>query len=211
MIRPERNPGVDTIRADDLRSQKAEIRRQALAQLQAQPHQDEVSRQILATLVSLPEYQQARTVMLYISVRSEVRTRPFLPGALIGDKKIVVPFCRGGQLELFHLEALDELEKGVFQLLEPREGLRALPEKSVAAEELDLVVVPGVAFDRHGGRTGHGMGYYDRLLHRVRPDTSLVALAFECQLFDAVPMHARDVFMDKIITEQAVYQGRGRS
>jgi 5-formyltetrahydrofolate cyclo-ligase len=75
---------------------------------------------------------------------------------------------------------------------------------------LNLVMVPGVAFDRRGARMGHGKGYYDKLLEHARPDTPLVALAFECQLFDEIPTAEHDVFMDKIITEKAIYPGRGR-
>ena len=72
------------------------------------------------------------------------------------------------------------------------------------------MIVPGVAFDRDGGRLGHGFGYYDKLLNRARPDAPLVALAFECQLFPQIPMQAHDVFMDKVVTESAVYAGKGR-
>jgi 5-formyltetrahydrofolate cyclo-ligase len=57
---------------------------------------------------------------------------------------------------------------------------------------------------------GHGFGYYDKLLEHVRPDAPLVALAFECQLFPEIPTQVHDVYMDKIITEQAVYTGKGR-
>ena len=71
-------------------------------------------------------------------------------------------------------------------------------------------MVPGVAFDRHGGRTGHGKGYYDKLLQHARPDAPLVALAFECQLFPEIPTAQHDIFMDRIITEKAIYDGKGR-
>jgi 5-formyltetrahydrofolate cyclo-ligase len=71
-------------------------------------------------------------------------------------------------------------------------------------------MVPGVAFDREGGRTGHGKGYYDKLLQHARPDAPLVALAFECQLFPEIPMQPHDIFMDAVVTEEAVYPGRGR-
>src|SRR5204863_8679815 len=120
---------------------------------------------------------------------------------------IVVPYCVDGELELFHLESMDELAAGMYKILEPREELRAVPEKRVEIEELDLVKVPGVAFDRGGGRTGHGKGYYDKLLERARPDTPLVALAFECQLFPEIPTGAHDIYMDKVVTEGAVYEG----
>ena len=69
--------------------------------------------------------------------------------------------------------------------------------------------MPGVAFDRRGGRLGHGKGYFDKLLCRVPPRTPCIALAFECQLFPEVPMLPHDLFMDRIVTETAVYEGRG--
>src|SRR5262245_55218940 len=98
----------------------------------------------------------------------------------------------------------------MYKILEPRPELRSVPEKRVTAAELDLVVVPGVAFDRRGARMGHGFGYYDKLLKNARADAPLVALAFECQLFDEIPIEDHDVFMDLVITEKAVYAGRGR-
>jgi 5-formyltetrahydrofolate cyclo-ligase len=71
-------------------------------------------------------------------------------------------------------------------------------------------MVPGVAFDRNGARMGHGKGYYDKLLQHARLDAPLVALAFECQLFPEIPTAPHDIFMDKIITESAVYAGKRR-
>ena len=76
--------------------------------------------------------------------------------------------------------------------------------------EIDLIMVPGVAFDRRGARMGHGKGYYDKLLQHARPETPLIALAFECQLFPEIPTASHDIFMDMIITESAVYPGKGR-
>src|SRR5437879_10647432 len=99
----------------------------------------------------------------------------------------------------------------MYRILEPRPQLGHLSPKQVTPQELDLVMVPGVAFDRTGARMGHGFGYYDKLLQHARPDAPLVALAFECQLFPEIPTQAHDIFMDKIITEKAVYEGRGRS
>lgn len=194
----------------DLQQLKQEIRSQAHASRQAQENKDEISRRIVARFMALPEYEKAQTVMFYVDVRDEVRTRHDLPAALGSGKKIVVPYCVDGELELFHLEAMDELETGMYKILEPRAELRSVPEKNVPVEELDLIMVPGVGFDRHGGRTGHGKGYYDKLLQHARPDTPLVALAFECQMFPEIPTQEHDIFMDKIVTEDAVYEGRGR-
>lgn len=194
----------------DLAERKRQIREQAHANRHAQTDKDALSREIVARFMALPEYAAARTVMFYVDVRSEVRTRHDLAAALATGKRIVVPYCVDGELQLFHLEAMDELEVGMYKILEPRGDLRNVETKRVEIEALDLVMVPGVAFDRRGGRTGHGKGYYDKLLQHARPDTPLVALAFECQMFDEIPTQEHDIFMDKVITENAVYSGRGR-
>lgn len=189
---------------------KRTIREQAHASRNALPEKDEFSKLIAARVLALPEYQKAGTVMFYVDVRSEVRTRQALPMALESGKQIVVPYCVDGELELFHLESMDELELGSYRILEPRAELRTVPEKKVDPSKLDLILVPGVGFDRRGGRTGHGKGYYDKLLQHARLDAPLIALAFECQMFPEIPMAAHDVFMDKVVTEAAVYEGRGR-
>ena len=193
-----------------LQERKKSIREQAHANRREQQNKEELSRLICDKFVALEEYARAKTVMFYIDVRTEVRTREFLPVALGHGKRIVVPYCVEGNLELFHLESMDELEVGMYKILEPRAELRPLPHKRVPVVEIDLIMVPGVAFDRRGARMGHGFGYYDKMLEHARRDTPLVALAFECQLFPEIPTQAHDMFMDKIITEQAIYQGQGR-
>jgi 5-formyltetrahydrofolate cyclo-ligase len=194
----------------DFFARKKALREQAHANRNAQPDKDQLSSIICARLIELPAYQAARTVMWYVDVRSEVRTRYYLPETLTHGKTIVVPYCVEGELELFRLASVDELATGAYRILEPKAELRGLTEKKIAVAQLDLIVVPGVAFDRRGARMGHGFGYYDKLLKNARPDTPLVALAFECQLFDEIPTESHDVFMDLVITEKAVYQGRGR-
>lgn len=195
---------------DALQQRKKAIREQAHARRNQQPDKDELSRAICATFMALPEYAAAKTVMFYVDARSEVRTRHSLPDALKSGKRIVVPWCLNNELELFHLEDMNELAIGMYKILEPKPELRELPAKKVTAKELDVVMVPGVAFDRSGARMGHGFGYYDKLLQSARPDAPLVALAFECQFFPEIPTGPHDICMDKIITEKAVYPGKGR-
>lgn len=198
------------INVDDFKERKAKIREQAHANRNAQPEKEALSLRICNTFMSLPEYATAGTVMFYVDVRSEVRTRHSLPQALASGKRIVVPYCVDGELELFRLDNMDELAVGSYKILEPKTELRALPEKKIAATDLDLIMVPGVAFDKSGGRMGHGFGYYDKLLEHARPDTPLVALAFECQLFPEIPTQAHDIYMDKIVTEKTIFSGKGR-
>jgi 5-formyltetrahydrofolate cyclo-ligase len=194
----------------DFQQRKKEIREQAHANRKDQPDKEQLSRTICERFVALPEYAAAKTAMFYVDVRTEVRTREYLPKVLGCGKRIVVPYCVDGELELFLLESMDELAIGMYKILEPKAELRSLPEKRVDVKELDIIMVPGVAFDHTGARMGHGFGYYDKLLEHARPDAPLVALAFECQLFPEIPTAPHDIFMDKIITERAIYPGKGR-
>jgi 5-formyltetrahydrofolate cyclo-ligase len=191
------------------------MRRAAYDARNAQPDKDRVSQIAVASLMQLPEYQAAHKVLWYLDCRSELRTRHVLPAALASGKRIVIPYCtvndRGeNKLELWWLRALDELVVGKWKILEPPRERWAEPERAIRAEEIDFVVVPGVAFGRDGARMGNGQGYYDRLLESVRPDCPLVGLCYESQLFDNLIVSPHDVFMDKIVTERAVYEGRGR-
>lgn len=188
------------------------IRKQAHENRRNQEDKDGLSETIVRKFMELPEFQQATTVMYYVDVRAEVRTRFALPDALATGKRIIVPWCNDeGELELFLLESMDELELGMYSILEPKQELRHLPEKVVKPQDIDLIMVPGVAFDERGGRTGHGKGYYDKLLEHARPDCPLVALAFDCQMFAEIPMQSHDIFMDKVITESTIHNGIGRS
>jgi 5-formyltetrahydrofolate cyclo-ligase len=194
---------------DSIEQLKRAIRRQAEANRRAQPDKDEASRIICDKLAARPEYAAAGTVMGYVDFNSEVRTRRFLSAALGGDKRIVVPYCLDQDLGLFLLESMEELAPGTWGILEPKGELRRSGDRRVDASQLDLVIVPGVAFDRTGARLGHGRGYYDRLLAGVRPDCALVALAFECQVFSQIPTEPHDVGMHAVITEKGVYRGEG--
>ncbi len=201
---------MDDAPVSELYELKNAIRKQAHENRRAQPNKDLVSAHIVERFMTLPEYHSAKTVMFYVDVRDEVRTRQALPTALATGKRIVVPYCLDGELELFWLESLEELELGMYRILEPKNELRSVKEKHLQPADLDLVMVPGVAFDRNGGRTGHGKGYYDKLLQHARLDAPLIALSFECQLFEKIPAESHDIYMDKIVTELAVYPGKGR-
>jgi 5-formyltetrahydrofolate cyclo-ligase len=199
----------------ELMERKSVLRRTAYDARNAQEDKDRISELAVAALVQLPEYQAAGTPLWYLDCRSELRTRHALPAALVGGKRIVVPYCTvdeqgANKLGLWWLQSMDELIVGKWKILEPPRERWGEPGKEIAPEELDLVIVPGVGFSRTGGRMGNGQGYYDRLLANVRPECPLIGLCYESQLFDDLIVGPHDVFMNKIVTEQAVYQGRGR-
>ncbi len=190
---------------DEIRQRKQTIRVRARESRNRQADKDRLSLQICRRLAELPEYRSARTVMFYIDIRAEVRTQHFLPTVWQNGKQMVVPYWADGRLELFRVEGFDELAPGTYQILEPTAQWRERADRKVDISQVDLVVVPGVAFDRRGGRIGRGKGYYDKLLRAARPESAFAALGFECQLVDEVPMQDHDVYMHKVITEVEVY------
>jgi len=199
----------------DLLDRKAAMRRAAYDARNLQANKDRLSELALARLVALPQYQRARTALWYIDCRSELRTKLALPAALAGGKRIVVPYCTvdeagANKLGLWLLESMDELIVGKWKILEPPRERWGEPGKEIPPADIDFAMIPGVGFSRAGARMGNGQGYYDRLLPLLRPDCPLVALCYECQLFEDLIVGPHDVFMDQVVTEAAVYQGRGR-
>lgn len=182
------------------------IRTETHARRDVQSDREALSAIIFERVVELSDYSPARVVMCYVSFGSEVVTRQFLSRVWSDGKQLVVPYCAGDRLELFELQHFEELQPGALGILEPDRSLRGLADRRIAVEDLDFIVVPGLAFDRHGGRIGYGRGYYDRLLAEARPETAMVAVAFECQMIDEVPMGESDVRVDVIVTEKAVYR-----
>ncbi len=185
---------------------KRRIRAEASLNRHNQENREELSRAICEKLAGSSQYAAAETILIYVDIPPEVQTRHFFPSMRAQNKRLVIPYCCGDELKLFRLDGMEELTPKVFEILEPRDELRDRADRAVEPAELDLVVTPGVAFDPSGGRVGHGRGYFDRLFCQVRPDTYLVGLAFECQLFPKVAMGEYDVYVHKVITEKAVYE-----
>jgi 5-formyltetrahydrofolate cyclo-ligase len=189
---------------------KKKQRRLAYDARNAQKNKDQLSHIICDKFISQLAYQQADTILWYLHCRSEVRTIKAVSEELNGGKRIVIPYCakdQNGQpkLGLWRLEAFSELSPGTWGILEPAKARWGEKGKEISAKDLDLVMVPGVAFDRKGGRLGNGAGYYDRLLQEVRSDTKLTAVCYESQLFDQVLMEEHDVYMNAVLTEKNCY------
>ena len=160
-------------------------------------------------LMELPEFQAAASCLFYLSTPEEVDASPALTQSLVSGWKTVVPYCvEGDNIRLFVLRDMAELEPGAYGILEPKSSLRSLPERNCTADALELIIIPGVAFDRRGARLGRGRGCYDRLLRVVGLKVCIVALAFGCQIIQHVPTEDTDAFVDKIITEQWTYDCR---
>lgn len=184
---------------------KRNLRAEARQRLLAQQGRDELSHAIGQQVRTIPGMDQAGTVMTYVHAREEVRTIEPLIVPWLHFKRIVIPYVVGEQLSLFWLRDLQELAPAAFGILEPLPALRNEKKRQVLPEELEYILVPGMAFDLRGGRLGHGKGFYDRLLAQVPPTTIRIGLAFETQIFDRIPCQPHDVRMHWIVTEQQCY------
>lgn len=180
---------------------KSKVRKQMTGLRSQQKDQDEASRLITKHLTALSIWQAASTVLFYVDIRDEVRTRPLLQATLSQSRTCVVPFCLGPDLKLIHLQHWDELIPGAFGILEPEPSLRNRQDRHILPDQIDLALVPGLAFDRSGGRIGYGRGFYDRLLPSLRVETPRIGLAYDCQMIAKIPMEPHDQRMNWIVTE----------
>lgn len=165
-------------------------------------NKEEMDKKILNKFYESKYYREAEKIFIYISYDSEINTRKIIDKALKDNKKIFVPRTefKTRSMEAVEITTLDNLIESKYGILEPSKE-----EPHIDPNELDLIVVPGVAFDRNGGRMGYGAGFYDRYFKKINKDNinkiMKLALAYELQLLDRVPMNEQDVPVDCIITE----------
>jgi len=161
-------------------------------------------RSILQRVLGLEEYTRARLVHTYVSSKdNEVDTGELIKLSLEGGKRVVIPVVQRDSRALRHAEirGLEQLRLSAWGLFRP------LPDHAdwiEDLEEIDLVVVPGIAFDARGGRLGFGGGFYDRFLPQVQAPK--VGLTYDCLLLDEVLVEPHDVSVDIVVTESAVYR-----
>lgn len=147
-------------------------------------------------LMALDVYRAAGTVHLFVPFGSELDTRPLLTELWAREARAVLPrVAPDRQLEHLIVRSWDELEPGAYGIPEP---VAACP--AVDPGQVDLICVPGVAFDAQGGRLGYGGGFYDNFLGAC--PAPRVALAFDLQIVEAVPREAHDLKVDTIVTER---------
>lgn len=129
---------------------------------------------------------------------------------------MAVPVSKPAERKIIpvRLNSFEELTAGPYGIREPdmhvqlaAGHLNALPD-ALSVQELDVVIVPGVAFDRKGGRLGYGGGYYDRFLPQLRPNALKIGIAYQLQMVEQLPMETHDIPLDLIVTEKSVYHGR---
>lgn len=159
------------------------------------------SRAIQAQALGLAQYRAADAVALYSSINNEVATKEILDASLQLGKSVYFPRIEPDRaLALIRVFSVLEFKPGQLGILEPtgEERLDANPSCRL------VFFVPGIAFDAQGNRLGHGKGYYDRLLERFSVGTTLVGLAYELQVVEAVPCESWDRKVHLIVTERRI-------
>ncbi len=190
----------------DLRAAKAQLRaemkarRGGLAEAETGP----AASQACAILQATPEWREAKVVCLHVSFKQELGTGPLLQVALDDGKVLVLPRTQpDGRLSLHEVTDLTTLVASRLGILEP---LPTAPARRPS--DLDLVLVPGLAFDGEGNRLGYGAGFYDRLLAQTRPTTATIGYGYGFQLQAKVPTEPHDIALQAIATPQGIVRRR---
>ncbi|HIZ91654.1 MAG TPA: 5-formyltetrahydrofolate cyclo-ligase [Candidatus Bacteroides merdavium] len=150
-----------------------------------------LSDDILKRIEVHPVFQKAKTVLLYHSLPDEVNTHDFIRKWYM-QKRILLPVVTGNTLELYTYTGPDNMQTGAYGIAEP------IGEKFNNFKEIDLAIIPGMAFDRRGNRLGRGKGYYDRLLPFLA-GTYKLGVCFPYQLLESIPTENFDVRMNEVI------------
>jgi 5-formyltetrahydrofolate cyclo-ligase len=164
---------------------------------------DEIRRKLLG----MREFSEAGTILFYLALADEVQTRKMIEYSLKLGKIVAVPLIDSQNKQILISELKDpekELESGTLGILQPKKNFY----RPLKVEQLDLVIVPGVAFDKRGNRLGFGKGFYDRFLRKAPDRTKSIALAFELQLVDDIQPQSHDVAVNYIITEKGIIEGK---
>lgn len=163
----------------------------------------ENSKKIAENLLNLDIYQSSNNIMLYIATQDEVQTQKIIESAQRDKKRIFIPLIIRRDNALLPSLVIDfekELIPGILGIYQPRKEFYRIYPPTV----LDLIIVPGVAFTIRGHRLGRGGGYYDRFLSQLEPKTLSIALSFEMQILNKIPIDIQDIPVDYIITEERV-------
>lgn len=176
--------------------EKSDIRRKmkTMRQMMLDIEKENAAQEVFARLEQTAAFLMADKVLMYHSLPDELPTRTFL-NKWKDRKHFYLPRVNGVNLDILPYDE-SRLELGSFHIEEPQ-GIDTLD-----ADDLELIVVPAVAYDRRGTRLGRGKGFYDRLLATTR--ATKVGVGYDFQLFDELPSEPHDVPMDLVITQKTV-------
>lgn len=153
------------------------------------------------TLKEQSFFKESKNIFIYIGFGSEIDTGDYIDDFLDSGKCIIIPRIDTitKEMEGVQINNMNDLQRNKYGILEPRATIKGFEKNFI-----DLVVMPGVAFDTAGSRVGYGGGYYDKFLQNINASVQKVALAYEFQVIDKVPSEDHDIKADFIITEKRI-------
>lgn len=184
---------------------KSELRREYTQMREAmdQSEVERLSEKIIDTILKLPVFKRAETVMVYLNFKNEVDSLRMIEESYKAGKKVVIPYCEKETMEIIPSELNDietEIVKGKNGYLQTKKDC----VKPVPIEDIDLIVVPGIAFDKRCYRLGFGAGYYDRFLRKLNFEKPTIGLCYDFQIIHSIPIEGHDVPLDFVITEERI-------
>lgn len=182
----------------ELKRAKRAVRRRVLAVRDAMSasERERASARIVDRVMALPEVERASTVMAFWSFGSEPDTAPIIQSLHARGVLVTLPRIVAGEVEPLIYAPGDAVTETSFGAWEPSGG------EGLDPSAIDVVVTPGVAFDRFGRRVGYGGGFYDRFFRRTRPDTARFGIGFGVQLiYGDLPSGHFDLGLDGVVTE----------
>ena len=180
---------------------KGQLRTKCLRLLKQQKEDERrrKSEAIRRKVLRLTAFRRAKMVCCYVALPYEVQTWRMIEEMLKQGKRVVVPVTQPRTKRLTLSEVRDpttELARGRLGVFEPKPWAR----RPVSVRDIDLALVPGLAFDRRGHRLGHGHGYFDRFLARLSKTTLTVGLAFRVQVLGRLPITTHDHAVQTVLT-----------
>ncbi|MBK5251755.1 MAG: 5-formyltetrahydrofolate cyclo-ligase [Peptostreptococcaceae bacterium] len=181
---------------------KKTLRNSILSQRDAMSGEDNkrLSGTICRSLIALSAYNEAKTVMCFLSFRSEVNTSLIVKNILGSGKKLIVPVTdiKTKTLKLSYVKSMDDLVKSTYGILEPSPSAF----KEASPKDIDLVLVPGACFNLKGYRIGYGGGYYDKFLPQIRKDALALGLCYDFQIVSSIYPEKHDIPVDIVLSEK---------
>lgn len=176
--------------------EKSDIRRKIknLRMMLSEMEKASAAEEVFSQLEKTAAFMMADTVLMYHSLPDELSTHRFLK-KWHDRKRFFLPRVNGVNLEILPYEET-RLELGSFQIEEP------IGNDTADVDDIELMVIPAVAFDRKGNRLGRGKGFYDRLLANSK--ATKIGVGYEFQLLDSIPVEPHDVTMDMVITQKTI-------
>ncbi|WP_326911405.1 5-formyltetrahydrofolate cyclo-ligase [Sedimentibacter sp. MB31-C6] len=164
----------------------------------------EKSKIIMQKIINTEAYKKSNTIFIYMDFKNEVITSFLINQMISENKSVMIPYTDVENINIIPVEIHNleqDLKRCSFGYLEPKKELITPVDLKI----IDLIIVPGVVFDRKLNRIGFGKGYYDRILSKKRSDTKAIAIAYEFQVLNEIPHEEHDIKMDMIVTEEKIY------